>query len=281
MWGKVNEKVETLWPYGGFTVGASERKLGEGKLTLTEQSLLFEAKTGETIGFDLPTLRLVRLKDTHTVELAYSIQGELRNASLRIVCTFTDGTEREELPPDEDPYRMSLFRAITGGVLARFLADHASTREEGLTRMTDEKFETRIKDLERNIGLFPDKKQYEDNVWWDDELKKRSLEEAESELKVWDDPYRDKLYFTGTNPRMTVDNAFEKLDILQEDWVNGRISPIQRAKCVAMDYAIEMRMSQMGYTDNRGGSAESWKASAEKLARFEKAHLGVDILHIA
>ena len=39
------EEVETLWPYGGFTVRASERKLGEGKLTLTEQSLLFEAKT--------------------------------------------------------------------------------------------------------------------------------------------------------------------------------------------------------------------------------------------
>ena len=41
----MNEKVETLWPYGGFTVRAFERKLGEGKLTLTEQSLLFEAKT--------------------------------------------------------------------------------------------------------------------------------------------------------------------------------------------------------------------------------------------
>ena len=38
------EEMETLWPYGGFTVRASERKLGEGKLTLTEQSLLFEAK---------------------------------------------------------------------------------------------------------------------------------------------------------------------------------------------------------------------------------------------
>ena len=106
---KVNEKVETLWPYGGFTVRAFERKLGEGKLTLTEQSLLFEAKNGETLGFDLPTLRLIRLKEVHTVEVAYSIQGELRNASFRIVCTFPDGTEREELPSDDDPYRMSLF----------------------------------------------------------------------------------------------------------------------------------------------------------------------------
>jgi hypothetical protein len=274
---RVNEKVETLWPYGGFTVRAFERKLGEGKLTLTEQSLLFEAKSAETIGFDLPTLRLVRLKDIHTVELAYSIQGELRNASLRIVCTFTDGTEREELPPDDDPYRMSLFRAIAGGVVARFLADHASTREEGLTKMTNEEFEARIKDLERNISLFPDKKQYEEDEWWDDELKKRSLEEAESEVKVWDDPYRDKLYFTGTNPSMTVDNAFEKLDILQDDWINGRLSPLQRAKCVAMDYKIEMRQFEMGYED-KGGGPETWKAAAERLVQFEK-RTGLDILH--
>jgi hypothetical protein len=270
-------QVETLWPYGGFTVRASERKLGNGKLTLTEQSLLFEAKNGETLGFDLPTLRLIRLKEVHTVELAYSIQGELRNASLRIVCTFTDGTEREELPPDDDPYRMSLFRAITGGVVARFLADHASTREEGLTKLTDEKFEARIKDLERNISLFPDKKQYEEDVWWDDELKKRSLEEAESEVKVWDDPYRDKLYYTGTNPSMTVDNAFEKLDILQGDWINGRLSPLQRVKCVAMDYKIEMRQFDIGYEDEQGGP-ETWKAAAERLVQFEE-RAGMDILH--
>jgi hypothetical protein len=276
----VNEKVETLWPYGGFTVRAFARKLGDGKLTLTEQSLLFEAKTGETMGFDLPTLRLVRLKDIHNLEVAYSIQGELRNASLRIVCTFTDGTERDDLPPENDPYRMSLFRAITGGVVARFLVDHASAREEGLSKMADGKFRERTEDIERNLSLFPDKKQYDDNVWWDDDLKRRSLEAADSEPKIWDDPYRDKLFFTGTNPRMTTDNAFEKLDILQEDWVNGRINAIQRAKCVAMDYAIEMRMSEMGYTDNRGGSAEDWKVSAEKLARFEKTRLGVDILHI-
>jgi hypothetical protein len=46
------EEMETLWHYGGFAVRAFERKLGEGKLALTEQSLLFEAKNGETLGFD-------------------------------------------------------------------------------------------------------------------------------------------------------------------------------------------------------------------------------------
>ena len=131
----MQEKVGTLWPYGGFIVRAFERRLGEGKLTLTEQSLLFEAKTGETIGFDFPTLRLIRLTDVHTIEVAYSIQGELRNAFWRVVCTFLDGTERDELPSEEDPYRMSLLRAITGGVVARFLADHSNARLEGLTRM--------------------------------------------------------------------------------------------------------------------------------------------------
>lgn|GEM_PF-2113103 len=274
---RVNEKVETLWPYGGFTVRAFERKLGEGKLTLTEQSLLFEATSGDTIGFDLPTLRLVRLKDIHNVEVAYSIQGELRNASLRIVCTFTDGTERDDLPPDNDPYRMSLFRAITGGVVARFLADHASARQEGLTSMKDEKFEARIKDLDKNISLFPDKKQYEADVWWDDDLRKRSLEAAESEPQIWDDQYRDKLFYTGTNPSMTVDNAFEKLDLLQNDWVGGRLTPTQRAKSVAVDYKVDLRQNELGYLGAHGSPSDVWKDRARRVVEFEKG-IGVDIM---
>ena len=64
----MNEKVETLWPYGGFTVRAFERKLGGGKLTLTGQSLLFEAKNGSATGFDFPNLRLIRLLGVHIIE---------------------------------------------------------------------------------------------------------------------------------------------------------------------------------------------------------------------
>jgi hypothetical protein len=275
--------METLWPYKGFSVRARERKLGEGKLTLTEQSLLFEASEGTTIGFDFPMLRLVRLTDVHTVELAYSIQGEVRSASIKVMVTFPDGTEIEGLPSSDDPndpYRGSLFRAITGGVVARFLSDHANSKVEGLAKMTDERFEARIKDLERNISLFPSKREMDDDVFWDEDLRKRSLEAAESEPQIWDDPHRDKLFFTGTDPGMTVDNAFEKLDILQEDWAYGRISPLERARCVAMEYRIDRRMSEMGYTDEQGGSPESWETTAEKLVQFEK-RIGVDILHLA
>jgi hypothetical protein len=272
--------METLWPYKGFSVRARERKLGEGKLTLTEQSMLFEATNGATIGFDFPTLRLIRLTDVHAVELAYSIQGELKSASFRVVCTFADGTERDGLPPREDPYRMSLFRAITGGVLARFLADCSSARVENLAAMTNEKFEARIKDLERNISLFPDKKQYDEDVWWDEDLHKRSQEAAQSEPQIWDDPFRDRLLYTGADPSMNVDNAFEKLDLLQEDWANGRLSPLQRAKSVTMDYKVELHCAEMGYTDEQGGSPDTWKASAERLVQFEKS-LGLDISHLA
>ena len=270
------EEMETLWPDGGFAVRAFERKLGEGKLTLTDQSLIFESKSGASLGFDFANLRLIRLLDVLNVEVAFSVQGDIRSAQFRVVCTFTDGTERESLPMEDDSYRMSLFRAITGGVLVRFLGDHAKAREEGLTRMTDEKFESRVKDLERNLAIFPDKKQYEEDAWSNDDLKKRSLEAAESEPKIWDDPYRNKLFYTGTNPSMTVDNAFEKLDILQEDWVNGRLSALQRAKCVAMDYKIEMRQFEMGYEDKKGGP-DTWKAAAEKLVKFEE-RAGLDLL---
>jgi hypothetical protein len=277
MQGKVNEKVETLWPYGGFTVRAFERKLGEGKLTLTEQSLLFEPKDGSAIGFDFPNLRLIRLVDAKTVELAFSIQGELRTISLKVLCTFPDGTERDELPSRDEPYRTSLLRAITGGVVARFLADHSAGRTEGLNKMADEKFETRINDLKTNISLFPDKKQFEDNVWWDEELRKRSAESAESEPEIWDDPLRERLFYTGTNPRMTVDNAFEKLDLLQEYWVNGRLDPRQRARSVAVDYLIEKRQNELGYLGVNGEPTQVWNDVAEKLVRNERG-VGVNIL---
>ena len=277
----MQEGEETLWPYKGFGVKAFERRAGEGKLTLTKEAFLFEGKDGDVVGFDLQNLRLLRLKDAHNVEVTYSIQGELRNSSCRVVCTFPDGTERDELPSEEDPYRMSLFRAITGGVVARFIADLSNAKIEGLTKMTDEKFDARIKNLRENILLFPDEKQYKDEVWWDEDLRKRTLEASESESQVWDDSNAVRLLSLGTNPSATVSNAFEKLDLLQEDWVNGKLSPVQRAKCVAMDYRIKIKMAEMGYTDEQGGSPESWKLSADKLAGFEKSRLGVDVLHVA
>src|SRR2546427_11167861 len=141
-----DETMKTLWPYNGFTVRAFEKRLGECRLTLTPQSLIFEAKNDSSIGFDLPGLRLIRLEDVHTVELAYSVHGEVRTLSLRVVYTFPNGSEREELPSRDDPKRMSLLRAITGGAVARFVADHTNARVEGLTRMTEGKFEARMED---------------------------------------------------------------------------------------------------------------------------------------
>src|SRR2546425_320951 len=275
-----DETVKTLWPYDGFTVRAFEKRLGEGRLTLTQQSLVFESKNGSSIGFDLPGLRLIRLPDVHTVELAYSVQGEVRTLSLRVVCTFPNGSEREELPTRDDPKRMSLFRAITGGVVARFLADHTNARVEGLTRVTDEMFEARMEDLERNVELFPDRKQFEDDLWQDDDLRKRTLEAARLEPQIWEDFRRERLLDMGTTPSITVDNSFAKLDLLLEEWANGRISPLQRAKSVAMSYKVDMCMYEKGYPDGRGGLSETWKKTTEKLIRFEKV-LGVDILSFA
>ncbi|MDA4131657.1 MAG: hypothetical protein OK454_00830 [Thaumarchaeota archaeon] len=269
--------METLWPYAGFTVKAVENKLGEGRLTLTGKSLLFERNDGLAIGFGFPNLRMIRLNDVHTVELAYSLQGELRSVLFRVLCTFPDGTARDELPSRDEPSRMSLLRAITGGVVARFLADHSDARTEGLSKMADEKFEARIKDLRANVALFPDKKQFEDNVWWDEALRKRSLEAGESEPVIWDDPYRDRIFYTGTNPTMTVDNAFEKLDLLQDDWVNGRLDPRQRARSVALGYLMERRQNELGYLGVNGEPTTVWNDAAQRLVQYEK-RAGVDIL---
>jgi hypothetical protein len=131
--------------------------------------------------------------------------------------------------------------------------------------------------LEGNISLFPDKKQFEDDVWWDEGLRKRSLEAAQVEPQIWDDPDRTRLYFTGTDPTMTVDNALEKLDLLQEDWVNGRLSPDQRSRSVAIDYRTDMRQFELGYLGARGEPSKIWKDNAERLLQFEKG-IGVDVL---
>ena len=78
---------------------------------------------------------------------------------------------------------------------------------------------------------------------------------------------------------MTVDNAFEKLDILQEDWVNGRLDPRQRARCVAVDYLIEKRQNERGYLGVNGEPTSIWDDVAERLVQNEK-RVGVDILQI-
>ena len=271
------EDMETLWPYGGFAVRASERRLGEGRLTLTHQSFLFEAKSADMIGFDFPALRLIRLSDPNSIEVVYSIQGELRNASFKVICTFPDGMERNELPSKEDSYRTSLFRAITGGVVARFLSDHSNAKTEGLTKMSDEKFETRRKDLQRNIQLFPSKHELDAGVFLDEALKKQSIEEAEMEPSIWEDTERMRLFYTGTSPSMTLDNALEKLDMFQEDWVSGRIDPIQRVKVVALDYLVDSRQYDLGYAGADGEPPQVWKDGAEKLVKFE-GQLGVNLL---
>ena len=114
-------------------------------------------------------------------------------------------------------------------------------------------------------------------VFWDETLRKRSLEEAEVERHIWEDPERLRLFYTGTNPSMTVDNAIEKFELLQDDWINGRLSPDQRARAVACDYKIKLRHAEKGYTDSHDGTTEAWKASAERLLEFER-RLGVEIL---
>ena len=79
---------------------------------------------------------------------------------------------------------------------------------------------------------------------------------------------------------MNIDNSLEKLDLLREDWTNGRLSPLQRARAVACDYKIQIRHSEMGYVDSHGGNPEAWKASAERLLRFEKG-IGIELQHFA
>ena len=56
----------------------------------------------------------------------------------------------------------------------------------------------------------------------------------------------------------------------------GGLVPFNELASVACDYKIQIRHSEMGYVDSQGGNPGAWKASAERLLRFEKGIGNVD-----
>ena len=141
------EKVETLWPYAGFTVRAVEKKLGEGRLTLTGKSLLFERNDGLAIGFGFPNLRLIRLKDVHTIELPYSLQGELRRGP------------RSARPPGPRPDTSKRAEDHRNRTLEQTLAVLTAEQKETWQRLIGESFKGEIRQrLPMDYGPRPPRK---------------------------------------------------------------------------------------------------------------------------
>jgi hypothetical protein len=282
------QNVEKLWPEPGFTVRAFERRLGEGTLTVTDQSLFFEAKGGDTLGFDLTNLRIVKLRDIHDFDVAYSISGELKSASLKVVMTsFPSGAEMESFPPWDDmsrkiPERKILFRMVTGGVAARFLADHSNARLEGLTRMSTDKFDARIEDMKRNLRWFPTKEDLDKDYWSDEQMKELDVvDELQSE--AWNDPARvfsPHLPTLKGCPHGPTERFLDKLESFMEDWASGKLGPAQRAVADALLYIFYKIGSERAYLIDDNGSSDDWKKFAQELLTLER-ELGIDLVRYA
>ena len=136
--------------------------------------------------------------------------------------------------------------------------------------MSDEKFEARYKDLQRNIELFPSKHELDAGVFLDEALRKRSLEEAEMEPSIWEDPERMRLFYTGTNPGMTVDNAFEKLDMLAGrlgEW-KDQPSPASESGRIGLPSGLAT-IRIWAIRASMESSPQVWKDGAERLVKFE------------
>ena len=241
---------ERLWPKAPLKPRTFEQKLGEGYLTVTDNSLIFENKQGETMGFDLPNLRLVRLLDRDDFEVLYSTQGEMKKASFRVV--ETSANSGRELTSEYQRGR-ALAIIVSGGVIARFLSDHSDAQTEGIRKWTDQEFDPKLRRIQELIDQFPSHKELMNEELADDSL-------------------------TNFSVRMMYHDASDELDStalveLDQACVNGWLSPEQRLKAVAIDTKRWTRMYELGQVphidDDPTGSPEFYRRLAEDNIKAE------------
>jgi hypothetical protein len=202
---------EHLWPKAPLKPRAFEQRLGEGYLTVTDSSLIFESGQGDMIGFDLANLRVVRLVDRDSFEVLYSVQGEVKKASFRVV--VTSAKSGKEIPTEMQK-GSALTIVMTGAIVARFLSDHSGAQIEGIKKLTDQEIDSKLKRVQELIDLFPSQKELDDeeaadNVDWEHSLHMRT-HDAIDELNL-------KIF-----PELAEKCAF------------GSISPEQRLRVIAM-----------------------------------------------
>ncbi|HEV2226238.1 MAG TPA: hypothetical protein VGR56_05465 [Nitrososphaerales archaeon] len=210
-------------PFPGITfkVNANELTMGPGTITVLENSFLFEANNHKNFGFDFSALRLVRIMEMDSFDVAYSLQGSIQKASFVTTTKYFRRNEGIEKDVASNPLEWELafwkLHTITGAVVARMLVDRGGSPTEGFAPMSDEEFEShfdRASDIIRNL---PSQKEIENGG-----VSGQELEELETRLT-------------------------KSLLKLTDAWLMGNLSQRQREMVAVLDYLDDLTRYEHGW----------------------------------
>jgi hypothetical protein len=96
------------FPGNTFKVTANEVTLGPGTLTILENSLLFEGKDRRYLGFDFNTVRLIRVRNINSFDIAYSLQGSVQKTSFATIPRYIRKNEVIDKDVATNPFEWEL-----------------------------------------------------------------------------------------------------------------------------------------------------------------------------
>lgn len=238
------------FPGSTFKVNANEFSLGPGIVTVLEGGFLFEAKDQRHIGFDFNLMRLVRVTDINSFDVAYSLQGSIQRATFVTTPRYVRKNEGIEKDVTTNPLDWTLsfwkLHTITGAVAARVLIDRAGAQSEGLSLLTDSEFELEFRRA------------------YDDITKLPSMDEIE----------------TGKITVQEVNNLERQLSSiflrLSDSWLLGKLSSIQRTRTAALHYLDYSKRYELGWYNavpsefSSEMSRQDYKENAENWLTEEK-----------
>jgi hypothetical protein len=237
------------FPGSTFKVTANEVTFGPGILSILDNSVLFEARDRRYFGFDFNKVRLVRVRNINSLDIAYSTQGSIQRASFAVAPKYIRKNEGIEKDVTTNPFEWELtfwkLHAITGAVVARVVADRSKVQIEGVTPTSDEEFERDFKNTSALIQKLPSKDEIVGGV-----NKKAEFRELDQQLN-------------------------EAMLKLTDAWLMGNLSPSQRVKVAALCYLSNAKKHERGWfsTESETGgtppSNQEFKESADEWTKEE------------
>jgi len=186
-----------------------------------ESSFLFEAKNHRHVGFDFDTVRLVRVKDINSFDVAYSLQGSIQRVSCSSIPRYIKKTEGVEKDVTTDPLHWTMafwkLHTITGAVVARTLVDRCGSQSDGFSPITDAELDLQLNRGSDIIDKLPSQNEMESGT-----VARQEIDGLEREL-------------------------IEILLRLTDAWLMGNLSQHQREKVAALNYLDNLKRYKLGW----------------------------------